>query len=508
MQINVLEYLEKSALQFPNKIALVDETKAISFSELENCAKAIGSTILAENPLLRHMPIMVLTDRTASTIVCFMGVLYSGNHYVPIDIQTPKQRLKLLLKTLKPAVILCAEKDIKVLDGLENLPKCLVFEEIIQKPVDNGSLERVRNCLIDTDPVYTIFTSGSTGTPKGIVVSHKSVIDLTEWLYDTFNFTSDEIIGNQSPFYFDASVKDIYICLKKSITMFIIPKKLFAFPLLLVDYLNDHNITTILWATSAITLVANSKVFDKKIPRFLKKIFFAGEAIHAKHLNVWRSHLPTSMYTNLYGPTEVTVDCTYYIVDREFSNDEPIPIGKACRNMEVILLDENRQPVNGDESGEICVRGTGVALGYFNDPQRSEEVFIQNPLNNSYRDLIYCTGDIARYNEYGEIIFISRKDRQIKHMGHRVELGEIELAINALKNIEICICFYDPENKKIVLEYIGNLDKKAIISNISDKLPRHMMPNIIIKKERFYYNANRKIDRKKMMESYFNEKSQ
>ena len=225
----------------------------------------------------------------------------------------------------------------------------------------------------------------------------------------------------------------------------------------------------------------------------------------AKHLNIWRTHLPEAMYINLYGPTEVTVDCTYYIVDREFSDDEAIPIGKACRNKEIILLDEDQeQIISGDETGEICVRGTGLALGYINEPQLSKEVYIQNPLNNSYRDLIYCTGDIAKYNEYGEIVFVSRKDGQIKHMGNRIELGEIELAVNSLKGIERCFCFYDSKNRKIVLEYIGTLDSKSIINQINDKLPRHMIPKVIIKKPRFIYNSNGKIDRKKMMESYFN----
>ncbi len=506
MQINVLDYLENSALQFPDKPALVDENNIVSFSELENWAKAIGSTIVNETSSSIRKPIIVLVDRKASSIVSFMGVLYSGNHYVPIDIETPNQRLRIIIEDLNSLAIICAKKDIGVLDGLENLPKCLIFEEIIENPINEKNLKKIRDTIIDVDPIYTIFTSGSTGKPKGIVVSHKNVIDLAEWLDYTFKFSSDEILGNQTPFYFDASVKDIYICLKKGITMFIIPKKLFMFPLLLIDYLNENKITTILWTTSAIVLVANSKVLDTKIPIYLKKIFFAGEPMFAKHLNIWRTHIPEVMYVNLYGPTEITVDCTYYIVNREFSDDEAIPIGNACRNMEIILLDENYQQASRDETGEICVRGTGLALGYINEPGISKEVYIQNPLNDSYRDIIYCTGDIARYNEYGEIVFVSRKDGQIKHMGNRIELGEIELAVNSLKGIERCFCFYDSKDRKIVLEYVGTLDSKSIINRISDKLPRHMIPKVIIKQPRFLYNPNKKIDRKKMMESYFNEK--
>ncbi|NLP36983.1 MAG: amino acid adenylation domain-containing protein [Firmicutes bacterium] len=503
MQINVLDYLEQAAVQFPHKPALIDETENITFAQLEFLAKAIGSAIIADNQELTRSPIVVPVERTAKEIAAFMGILYSGNIYVPLDAKTPRERLQRIFTKLKPARIICTRKQQEAWAGIPNLPPCLIYEEIINTPINDNALTEVKNKLIDLDPVYIIYTSGSTGTPKGIVVPHRNVIDLTEWLTNTFAFTGKEIIGNQTPFYFDASVKDIYLCLKNAMTMVIIPRKLFMFPLLLVDYLNEHRITTILWATSAVVLVANSGVLAQKTPQFLQKVFFAGEAMSAKYLNLWRQYLPEVMYINLYGPTEITVDCTYYIVERRFADDEPVPIGRACRNMEVFLLDENNRLIQGHEPGEICVRGTGVALGYYSDPERTKAVFVQNPLHDNFRDIIYRTGDIGRYNEKGELIFCCRKDDQIKHQGHRIELGEIELAVSSIDGVKNCLCFYDQEQSKIVLQYVGPAEKTSIIGTLRRQLPKYMLPSIIEKQESFPYNANGKIDRKRIMEAYY-----
>ncbi|MDF2984828.1 MAG: tycC 2 [Eubacterium sp.] len=512
MRINVLEYLEQSAYSFPDKIALKDETQEITFSQFEQKAKSLGYAIVNAISGSIRTPVIVMVDRTCSTVVSFMAVLYSGNYYVPVDNQTPKQRLQLIIDTLKPGLILAEEKDNKVFEGVERLPEILSIDNYCKYETkinveDQKKLNSVRNRIIDTDPVYTIFTSGSTGTPKGIVVPHRNVIDLAEWLDDTFGFSSEDVIGNQTPFYFDASVKDIYLCIKKAITLCIIPKKLFMFPIKLVEYLNNNRVTSILWATSAITLVANSRILKKSLPAYLNKVFFAGEAMFARHMNAWRTYLPEVMYVNLYGPTEATVDCTYYIVNREFGDDEVIPIGNACRNMDVMLLDEDSKPVSGSNPGEVCVRGTGVALGYINNPELSNEVFIQNPLNNSYRDILYCTGDIGKYNEYGEIVFISRKDGQVKHMGNRIELGEIEAAVNTVHEVSACVCFYDHEDSKIVLFYVGRIDTPQLIIKLNDKLPKYMIPNTLKCFEAFPYNANGKIDRRKLVEKYTDEKN-
>ncbi len=164
-----------------------------------------------------------------------------------------------------------------------------------------------------------IFTSGSTGRPKGVVVSHRSVIDFMEYFTELFSITAQDVIGNQAPFDFDVSVKDIYATLKAGATMEILPKQLFSFPAKLLDYLCERRVTTAIWAVSALCIISTLNGFSYRVPTHLNKILFSGEVMPVSHLNIWREHLPDALFVNLYGPTEITCNCTYYIVDKTFA---------------------------------------------------------------------------------------------------------------------------------------------------------------------------------------------
>ena len=327
------------------------------------------------------------------------------------------------------------------------------------------------------------------------------MINLTEWYTEAFEITEEETIGNQAPFYFDSSVKDIYAVLKTGARMEIIPKMLFSFPVKLLEYLEEKKVNYIDWVPSALCIVADMGALERVKPSCLRKIMFCGEAMPTKQYHIWREKYPDALFANIYGPTETTVDCTYFIIDREIMPDEPIPIGYACRNTDVFILNGDRLAAEG-ESGELCVRGRSLALGYYNNPEKTAKAFIQNPLNPHYPEKIYKTGDIAKYNARGEIIFLAREDYQIKHMGHRIELGEIETAVNSIAFIRSGICLYDEAGQKIVLFYCGDGTQADILKRLRDKVPKYMFPNVIRKLEKMPVTLNGKIDRLALKEYY------
>ena len=284
MQKNVLEYLDISAKKFPNKVVYTDEQKEITFKQLEDYSKNIGIQIIQKTEKI-NTPIVVFVDRNVDSLIAFLGILYSGNFYVPIDNKMPVERIKKVLEKVNPSLILYNNNDKELFDIVKEGYKGLEINYINGIKIDDERINARRKKVLDIDPVYVIFTSGSTGTPKGIVIAHKNVIDFTDWMVNAIGFDENDVMANQAPFYFDLSVKDIYVTLKVGATMHILTRKQLMFPILLVKYLDEKNVTSLIWATSAFNLIANSKVLDSVVPKHVNKIVLGGEALMARNLN-------------------------------------------------------------------------------------------------------------------------------------------------------------------------------------------------------------------------------
>lgn len=495
---SIIEYLENNVKTIPDKIAIKDENNQCTYLELKENSQKIGTGL--SKITIPRKPIPVLVEKNINAIYCFLASVYAGCFYVYLNSELPKERLVNILETLEADILISDDNNINLAQELaeeKNNIKIINLEELKKEKIDENILNKIENQRLDLDPLYSNFTSGSTGKPKGVIVGNKSVIDFIDVFTNKFNITESDIIANQAPFDFDVSVKDIYSCLKTGATLVIIPKKLFSSPAKLLDYICDNNVTTMIWAVSALCLITTFHGLNYKVPDTVNKIMFSGEVMPIKHLKQWIEKLPNATYVNLYGPTEITCNCTYHIIDKNLNYEKQIPIGVPFENEQIILLnDENKQITQENIEGEICVKGTALALGYYNDLKQTNEKFIQNPNNDKYIDLIYRTGDLGFYGNDGNLYFTGRKDFQIKHMGHRIELEEIERTVEKIQEIERACCIYREEKSKIYCFYIGNIEKEILHEKLKEALPIFMIPNIFRNIEEFPITKNGKIDRK------------
>lgn len=513
---NVLEYLENSAAISPDKAAVRDPENCYSYSELIRRAQAVGSGLLREEENdetsqsayrgRAGRSTVVFMEKSVQALASFLGIVYAGRFYTYISPEQPAARIRQILEVLRPDTVI-TDSEARAGDKLTEAGfsgRVLDYDMLCQKGISSEALAEVRARAADTDPLYCNFTSGSTGVPKGVLVSHRSVIDFIGVFPNLFEITRDDVIGNQAPFDFDVSVKDIYSSLRMGATLVLIPKRYFSLPAQLIDYLCEQEVTTLIWAVSALCMVTQLKGFTYRVPEKINKVLFSGEAMPVKHLNLWRKYLPDAQYVNLYGPTEITCNCTYYRVNREFGPEEKIPAGRPFPNEKVFLLrvvpegDETEEITAPNMTGEICVAGTALALGYYRNPQQTAKVFVQNPLNSDYPETIYRTGDLGFYDDEGNLCFAGRLDFQIKHMGHRIELEEIELILNGYEEIGRAVCIFDEEKDRLIACYAGDIDGKTIRSKMQKTVPMHMIPQVFRQLAQLPMTANGKIDRKEL----------
>lgn len=499
MHIRMIDMFDCIADEKSSEIAIEHNEKIITYGQLKNRAYSLANYLIQEMKLLINSPVAVFLPKDISIVVADFGILYSGNMFMNLDIKTPIERIYNVLELIKPRIIITKKE---YFDLLEEIQIPLIDVDDVDDYDDSMHfIEQRKYKIIDTDPMCIINTSGSTGTPKGVVLNHRSFFDFVNWVDETFSFDGSEIIGSLSPAVFDIFDFELCMLMVKGTRIVLLDSSLALFPAKLLTEIDNRKVSFIFWVPSIMVNIANLDML-KKIPlQNLKTVWFAGEVFPTKQFLYWYDNMPDVTFVNLYGPIEITLDCTYHIIRKRPNEDTPLPIGKACRNTDILILNNDDQLCKCDEDGELCVRGTSLAMGYYNNSEKTVEVFVQNPLNNSYPELIYRTGDIV-YKDANDIIhFKGRKDTLIKHMGYRIELAEIEHIVeNELRIVDYCCAVYDNQNKKIVLFYESDEDisPKEFRNELKCVFPNYMLPSVFCRMEMLPRNTNGKIDRLKL----------
>ena len=494
MKSNVLNYLESSVATCPERYAVIDENGSYSYETLAETSMRIGSGLARIG--VRGRGVIVAMDKGFDALAAQLGILYAGGFYVPVDPAIPASRLEGIISALgSPLVVHDGKTSEHVLSACSQsrLVNCDVLKA---SAIDYEALDEIRTSALETDPVYALFTSGSTGTPKGVVISHRAIVAFIDSFVETFGITSGDRIGNQAPFDFDVSTKDIYSALATSATLVIVPRRLFMQPIELVGFLAKHNVTVLVWAVAALCLISSYHALDEADLSSIRTVMFSGEVMPAKHLKAWRSRLPQSTFVNLYGPTEVTCNCLYHILDPQRDYGDGMPLGKPFPHCDVVLVDEGGNVVTeAGVDGELLVRGPSLALGYLGQPELTNRAFTQNPANDRFPDRVYRTGDLAMLNEQGELVFRGRKDNQVKYQGHRIELEEVDLAFERLPGVNRCRCVFDSKRKRLLAFYEGSADASELPLVAREKLPSFMRPTSIRRVQGMPLNKNGKVDR-------------
>lgn len=508
MITNLIEYFEKTVNEFnTDKTAVIDNDKEYSFGFIKDRAKKLSSFLLSCNTADYNKPAAVFLDKSVNVIISNIAAMYSCMPYMNMDTKTPLYRISNIIEQVNPVFIITNSKYEEKIKEIYSGHIINIDDFDFNISIDEEKIKARQKMHIDTNPLCIINTSGSTGTPKSVVLNHRSFFDFMAWSFETMPFTDNEIIGSLSPVVFDIYSFELCLMMAKSAKIILIPDNLAMFPVKILQLLETYKATFLFWVPTIMVNIANMELLNKVDLSSIKLIWFAGEVFPTKQLNIWRKHLSKSMFVNMYGPIEITLDCTYFIVNRDFADDEALPIGYPCRNSDILILDDDKEVQEGEE-GELCIRGTSLAMGYYNNPEKTKAAFTQNPLNPYYPELIYRTGDIVCKNSSGEIMFKGRKDTLIKHLGYRIELGEIEhIIVSVLKIVDNVCVMYDKNKKEIICIYENDdeISMADFRKKIGNALPKYMMPTIYIHTKSMPRNTNGKIDRNALKLQYIGE---
>ena len=489
---NAAEYLERTAARVPDKIAFSDASGSLTFGQLLTRARALG-TVLAGLPGCKNAPVAVLTGRTVQSVAALQGVLQSGNYYVPIDEQMPEARMRRILTQVHARAIVFSESSRPQAERLTDCAPLVCLEEAEKTAPDDALLQARREQIIDLDPVYLLFTSGSTGTPKGIVISHRAILDFTDWLTDFCGYTEHEVFGNQSPFFYANSIIDIFPPALLGAKACMIPATALSFPKTLVNYLRQKGITELTMTPSSFVQVANSGVLTENCLPELEYMIMSGEVMPWAQLAVWMNAAPKGHAWNFYGSTEM-FSVSVGKVEGNYEAGQLIPVGKPFPTVKIRFMTDDGQAAAPGEAGEMYVSSPMVSQAYYRDEERSRAVYVADPLGQE-PGVWFRSGDYGFLDAQGQLNVLGRKDSMVKHHGYRMELGEVEAALRSIPGCLEACCLLDKEQDVLWAFAAGNLTEKALMDALKTKLARYMLPDKIVLLPELPHTANMKIDR-------------
>ena len=525
MSYLVQHYVDLSKKHFPNRVAFSCPGSKVTYETLWSFSNKLANLLLAKN-VRRQDRVAIFMKRSTKNILSMIGVLKADAIYISIDRKTPLKRSELILNDCKPSAIICdnttLEKTVELLGRLQFNPTVMVMNEEHSLNVSTpfnfifpDQIQAQTNLPppyknIDKDIAHIIYTSGSTGSPKGVMISHLNIMNYIDWAVDFFQISSEDVVLGTAPFTFDMSTFDIFAPMKAGAQLCIAPESSLLFPKKLFDLIRLENVTIWKGVSSLLMYIAKTGALKNSDLPTLRKIIFAGEVLPTNYVIEWMKRFPKKEFYNGYGPTEATgVSICYKVDSIPKDAQEIIPIGKARTNLDAFILREDNTRVELGEIGELCIRGSGVASGYWNNPEKTFESFIPNPVTGMQSDRIYRTGDLALLREDGNLEFIDRKDRQVKWMGYRIELGDVENALLSINEVRdaavILVNEHRFENQKTLVAYaeveIGT-NLSDIMIELRQLLPAYMLPKRIIPLKQLPRSGRGKVDRQNLHEIY------
>lgn len=502
--------------------AIVMGAETVSYGDLDRRSNQLARA-LKDGGCRPGDRVCLLAPKSPAAIAGMLGVLKANAVYVPLDPQSPAARLEKIIEACECKWILAAGATGPLLE--EIFQRCESAQSVSvgwldANPAAGGafhprfsaadvatySAERLEPPRARTDAAHILFTSGSTGTPKGVVITHASVLHFIEWARNYFKIGPGDRTSCHSPLHFDLSTFDIYGTLSAGACLYPVPPELNLVPHQLAAFIREARLTQWFSVPSVLNYMAKFDAVGANDFPALRELLWCGEVFPTPSLIYWMKRLPHVRFTNLYGPTEATIASSYYTMPGCPSDERSaIPIGRACPGEELRVLDEKLEPAAPGEIGDLYIGGAGLSPGYWKDPEKTRAVFLPDP-KGSPGDRIYKTGDLAWLGEDGLVHFVGRADFQIKTRGYRVELGEIETALNSIPGLGECAVVAVPiggfEGIRICCAYVP-LDRAVtpllLRKELGRLLPSYMLPQQWVALETLPKNQNGKIDRPRLV---------